>query len=502
MRKLGVSIDIEPPSSNPRWGLLTFCAVSGLTLSAKGDMTSMNFSRTDVGNAEMFVHLYGKYVRYDHDNKCWLLWAKHWWEEDSHKKIYELAIKSVRMRQEHSGQISSSAEMHEEIKHCSASLSANRLEAMLKLVSTMPGIATRTGDWNNSGYLLGVANGVVDLKTGVFSDGEPEQLITYHCHAKYDTEAAGERWHSFLHEVFAGDTELVRFIQKAVGYSLTGDTSEQCFFLLHGNGGNGKSTLLDAIKQALGDYSATTPFSTFEQNSKSQIPNDVADLVGSRMVTSSESNELDRFNEARIKCMTGGEAMKARRLYGDLFEFRPTFKVWFSVNFLPRIHDPSEGMWRRVRPIPFKVDFRNTPDRHLNDKLLEEKDAILKWAIDGCLLWQQEGLQPTAAMLVELADYRESNDTILEFINECCELRSDATAEMSSIWKTYQNWANEAGIDRPLSRGQLSQQLLNKGCVKSRTGKACTRIWRGIELVGLSKESELERKKRQLKLIN
>jgi putative DNA primase/helicase len=224
-----------------------------------------------------------------------------------------------------------------------------------------------------------VPNGVVDLEHGALRPGKREDRITLCTAVPFDPSATCARWERFLREIFGGDEPLAAFVHRAIGYSLTGDTGEQCCFMGYGHGSNGKGTLVNTLKYILGDYSWNMPFSTLEMRDRAGIPNDVAALDGRRFVVASETNDGARLNEARVKALTGCDPVTARFLHGEFFTFEPVAKFWLSVNHKPVIKDDSHGFWRRLRLIPFLQRFDVNPN--LADELRAEGRGILAWAV-------------------------------------------------------------------------------------------------------------------------
>ena len=239
----------------------------------------------------------------------------------------------------------------------------------------------------------------MNLQTGRLLNGTLSQRITRHTDVAFDPAAQCPQWERFQADIFNGDAELVTFIHRAIGYSLTGDTSEQCLFPCYGGGANGKSTFLEVVRHVLGGYAHNLPFSAFELHARSSIPNDVASIVGKRFATACETNESARFNEARVKALTGSDTISARFLYSEFFSFTPTAKIWLAFNHKPVVADDSEGFWRRIHLIPFLREFKgDAADKDLKAKLCSEAPGILAWAVRGCLAWRTEGLQPPATV--------------------------------------------------------------------------------------------------------
>ncbi|OFW66504.1 MAG: hypothetical protein A2Y74_09555 [Actinobacteria bacterium RBG_13_63_9] len=405
------------------------------------------FPRTDAGNGELFAQCHGDHVRYDHRRKRWLIWSGHWWRPDADEEVRRLAKGTARER------YSSAADLFEDLDErkrestfAIGSENRQRLDAMLAQAQAEAPISDAGDNWDADRWLLGVANGVVDLRTCEPRDGLREDRITLHSDVPLDPEARCPRWERFLEEVFGEDRELIGFIARAVGYSLTGDVSEQCLFMCHGSGANGKSVFLTTLRAMAGGYAYNSPFSTFELADRSSIPNDLAALVGRRLVTASETNEAVRLNEARLKALTGGDPVTARFLHGEFFTFQPVCKLWLAVNHRPRVGDDSYGFWRRVRLIPFTRRFTDNADHHLAEALRTELPGILNWAVRGSLTWQEEGLEPPKAVQSATESYRVESDPLAEFIEERCAVGSCFVASGGQLYEAYRQWASEQGM--------------------------------------------------------
>ncbi len=317
--------------------------------------------------------------------------------------------------------------------------------AMLELARSQPPIADKGKNWDADPMLLGVPNGIVDLRRGELRDGRRDDRVCMQAGVAFDSKASCDRWLQFLDEVFDGDKDLIEYICRAVGYSITGDVSEQCLFLLHGVGANGKSTFLNAIRHAVGDYGYNMPFTTIEMDRRASIPNDLAALVGRRLVTASETNEATRLNEGRVKALTGGDPVTARFLNREFFTFRPVAKFWLAVNHKPRVTDDSHGFWRRVRLIPFTQQFPG--DKMLESKLKVEAPGILRWAVEGCKQWQERGLDPPDCVRSATEEYRQESDVIEGFIAERIEVTNeDIELPIREIVEAYDRWAEREGL--------------------------------------------------------
>ena len=335
-------------------------------------------------------------------------------------------------------------------------------------------LLTDYGALNADPWWFNVQNGTLDLRIGTLRPHDPADLITFLAPVTYDPAARCPTWERFLLEVFAGDRDLVAFIQRAVGWSLTGVVKERALFFLYGDTGkNGKTTLVEAILKLVGasgeasyGYGRKVGADTFM---KSKNPEDnqrkAATLAGPRFVCTSEVDEEHRLNEQLIKDITGGDTLEGRRLYQEAFTFKPQFKPWMYGNHKPEIRGTDDAIWSRVRLVPFEVSFKGREDLNLADKLEAELSGILNWAIEGCLDWQRHGLQPPAKVQAATQAYREEMDVFGPFIRECCVIHPHAEVWANDLWNAYRVWCAEAGV-REQSQTKLGNYLTSKGFTK------------------------------------
>ena len=424
----------------------------GLTFSKNGQSLNPKdkngpFPLTDAGNAELFAALYGHILRFDHARNRWLIWEEHRWAPDSDGEVRRLAKKAARVRYRTALDIEDLDLRGKTASSAVRSESRQRLDACLALARSEHPIADSGMTWDPGPYLLGVANGVVDLRTGMIRSGHPDDRLTMQVPVQYHVKAECPRWQQFLHQVFQRDGELIGFVQRALGYSLTGSVREQVLFLCYGTGSNGKSVFLDMLRNVLGDYAMNIPFTVLELQQRPSLTNDLASMAGRRLVTSSETNESTRLNEARIKALTGGDPITARFLYSESFTYEPVAKFWLAVNHLPRVRDDSYGFWRRVRVLPFNEQFTgDDADKGLPFKLLEELPGILNWGVQGALNWRLVGLAPPSAVMTATQAYRKDNDELDGFVADCCVVADGVRAEPGHLFSEYQRWSKEQGI--------------------------------------------------------
>jgi len=440
------------------------------------------FARTDAGNAEVFAFVSKDDFRYDHKQRRWLVWSGHWWSIAPGGVIMRRAKDVARIRAG-AAQCLGGEEKDAEASWAVSSESLARLEAMVKLAQGEAPLSDSREGWDLDPMLLGVANGVIDLQTGTLRNGKPGDKITLHSDIAYDPNATCPRFMEFIHQVFDGDNELIEFVHRAIGYCLTGDTKEQCLFACQGGGSNGKSTLLEVMRFILGGYAYNLPFSAFELDKRSSIPNDLAPLPGKRFITAIETNESAQLNEGRIKLLTGCDPISARFMRREFFTFVPVGKYWLSFNNPPMVMDSSHGFWRRVRIIPFRKQFDGSAvDDKLLEKLKGEAPGILNLAVQGCLKWQESGLGIPPAIREATQAYREECDPLADFIEEYCVIGPEENVEVGRLREKYIGWASDNFERAPLGRKDLTRRLVAKGFQKKKVGKNRTWTWFGIGL--------------------
>jgi len=446
------------------------------------------YDRSDTGNAALFAQLYKETVLFDHKQQRWLSWdaGKCRWTQDKTGQMHEFAKAAAEYRLKVLTPNLPSHTDHErdeqkrEAKWAIESQSLYRINAALELAKSVPSIADAGEGWDADPWLFGVAKGIVDLRSGTLHPATQQDRITKFSPVAYDPGAQCPRFEQFLNEVFDGDLELIRYIQKAVGYSLTGNTQEQCLFACYGTGSNGKSTFLGVLHHVLGDYGVNLPFSAFELKGRSAIPNDVMMLLGARFATAVETREGVVLNEARIKALTGGDPITARHLYHEPVTFSPTHKLWLAFNHKPVITDDSDAMWRRIRLIPFLHTFDSQEaDKELLEKLKAEAPGILNWAIAGCLAWQKDGLKTPAAVESATSEYEAESDPLAPFFEDCCETDPAFQVPKGGLWNAFQEWCR-ANKERPVSRKAFADKMKSRGFGEGSTGSV--RYWTGLRL--------------------
>lgn len=397
---------------------------------------------TDAGFAHILALLLTGEVGYDHARGKWYLFDEVTWVLDPCERIVQMALGVVRTYRDLARRMQDEDERLRALKFADSLEGHARLQAGLAIARSQPDLAFGQNHWDLNPDLLGLPNGVLNLETGAFRTGTPEDCISLRVGIPYAPDAQAPLFTKFLKEIFAGNEEVIHFLQTVIGYALTGHNREQCFFLFVGNGSNGKSVLLKTLQTLLGDYAMTTPFSTFERGAmNSTNTNDLAAMMGKRMVVASETTEGALLNEARLKSLTGGELTSARFLHQEYFEFTPVVKIFLSVNHPPRVSDDTEGFWRRMRRFDFPVQFLGDQvDAKLDQKLAAELPGVLNWALAGARAWYQEGLRVPATVALSTQTYRKDSDPLDGFLHESCELGASFWASEDKLYRAYRTY--------------------------------------------------------------
>jgi P4 family phage/plasmid primase-like protien len=374
-------------------------------------------NETDVGNAKRLVQRHGHRLRYCAALGQWFVYCHGRWQSDETGLVVQFAKDTVAaILVDAQGQ--PDAERERLKKHALKSEHEQRIKAMINLAKTEPGIPVSPHQFDREAYLLNVANGTLDLRTRELRPHRPEDLITKMAPVRYEAGARCRNFMRFLLQIFGSRRRLIRYLQRALGYSLTGSCREQVFFLCQGEGSNGKSTLLTVIGEMLGgDYATSASADTFvAKHFGDGIPNDLARLRGARFVTAVEL-EKRALDEAKLKWLTGQDKVVARFMRAEFFEFCPQFKIWIACNAKPTISGMGHALWRRIRVIPFDVTFKGKEvDRNLHQKLRAELPGILAWCVRGCLAWQRHGLGRPDMVITATETYRTEMDVVGQFL--------------------------------------------------------------------------------------
>jgi putative DNA primase/helicase len=413
------------------------------------DRDPLAWHHTDLGASMFFVTREGENLRFDFRQDRWLLWNAHLWHPDTDAAVYRIFQRHLLDWQREALALPEKTTKDALLKFLLQLESRSRTEAVVATTRRQLPVADAGDHWDQHPWLLGVGNGVVDLRTGVLRSGDRVDNLTMQTRTDFTPAATCPRWEQFLGEVFENDGPLIRYIQQALGYSLTGDMREQCFFMCVGSGSNGKSTFTGTLQALWGDYAYTTDMKTFSHAFGSeQGLFDMAELMNRRLILASETKAECRLNEQALKNFTGGEKINAQRKYGHPFEYQPVGKIWLGMNHQPTVKDDSYGFWRRVRIIPFLRTFGGSgANPHLREELAAEAPGILAWAVRGTLDWLKVGLQCPPRVFDATEAYKEAEDPLREFIQDCLDT-TDPLSQTSSqkLYGVYRDWARLQGI--------------------------------------------------------
>lgn len=442
------------------------------------------FKLSDYGNAERLVERHGADLRYCHQLQKWIVWNGNRWREDATGEIKRRAKETVRAMYAEAAGISDKNEREAFAKFAIRSEAEARIAALIALAESEPGIPVLQEELDADPFLFNCANGTLDLRTGRLHKHRREDLITKLSPVQFDAEARSEVWERFLQDATGGDAELGKFLQRAAGYSLTGDTREEVLLFIHGPQASGKSTFIETIKTVFGDYAKTADFEAFlSRHDVGRPRNDLARLAGARFIASVEVDEGKKLAEGLIKSITGGDTVTARFLHQEFFEFRPMFKLWLAANYAPRVRD-DDAIWRRILRVPFgytipKAQRDPSIKAYLRDAAVAGP-AVLAWMLRGCLDWQRDGLRVPQSVEQATQEYRESQDPLKDFLAECCVLVPTAWVSTDELRTEYERWAKGRGERHLLIGNAFTGRLKAHGCTaKTRRN---VRGWLGVGL--------------------
>ena len=487
-----------------------------LHLLKQGNSTSAEIlhalNSNEDGDAWLFIKIHRGRFCYDHSAKKWFVWRDNYWEEDSIGCVYDgfteivdryLAEADKQAKIKHQAVVnndnaakSTAEKLEKDILKRVHDLQALQRKKDILLLSTVGNnsLGISGFEWDKNPYLLGCSNGVIDLKTGCFRNGTPEDYIKTIASVDWrGIDEAAPLWEKTLYEIFDGNMELVRYIQRFFGYCLTGSTRDHVIVIIWGaTGQNGKGTILKALKDIMSPIFGTIPSELLTGSSKKRTSNapspDIMALMGRRMVWASETEEDGRIDVSRIKWLTGSDTLIGRHPHGkNMVEFEPTHKVILMTNHKPRIPASDHAMWKRVHLVPFILSFVPDPqgpnerkcDPELNSKLLAEAVGIVAWLVRGCMEWQEIGLNPPDIVLSATKSYREDEDIIGRFLSECTEEVPSGTIRGNIFYQTYKTWCEENGFE--YSKGKRFGEYMTEKLVKDKDRNGV--FYKGLRLI-------------------
>lgn len=473
---------------------------------AHGDTESTAFETPfgDLYNAKQLLKEYGAHMRHCAPWKSWLLWNGTYWIKDETGQAQQWAISSL----ETLGKQAIAAHDKSLTAYVSRQFMQSKFSSMLAVAQSMPGIGVLPDIFDLDPWLLNCVNGTLNLRTMLLEPPRQDDHLTKCVPVRYLPDATCPTWERFLWKIMGGSTpgaideadmgageleerslqdarahRLVQFLQRAIGYTLTGSTQEQCLFFLYGNGSNGKSTFLETLQELLKTYACSTPSDTLmsKERGNDGISNDIARLRGTRFVSSVEIGENRRLNEELIKRLTGQDVMTARFLHAEFFEFKPAFKLFLACNHLPVIRGTDYAIWRRIRIIPFTVKIPEAEqNKELPAQLKEELPGILAWAVRGCQAWQQDGLQPPDEVMAATTTYRASMDVLGQFLEECCLVDTAIRVKATTLYDAYKRWCDANG-ERTMTQTAFGKRLEEAGFTGEKKSGVSWRLGLGLQ---------------------
>jgi putative DNA primase/helicase len=413
--------------------------------------------------AHKFVEFYGENWRFIKQWQKWLQWNGDTWKTDTRDKYFQQAW-----------ELADSSKYWDEAK----SLNDNQIKSLtfrsylggfMDLAKSHDKIASSPEVWNANNMLLGVPGGVIDLRTGISIDGAREQLISRKTAVKPE-DGDCPVWLSTINRATNNDQELNDYLQRMAGYMITGETKEECFFFVYGPGASGKSTFCRTLTEILDEYSQAASMDAFMAKQNQEHATEIARMAGARLVVATETDEGARWNESRIKALTGRDKISARFMRGDLFDFQPTAKILIAGNHKPQLRSVGEEMKRRIHLIDFPTSIpEDERDRDLNEKLRLEYPQILNWMIQGAIKWNKQGLKRPESIMQSTNEYLSDEDGYSTWLNDKCVIGTGEKCAVNVAYKSFNAWCDGTGEYCP-SQKRFMQRLVEKGYPKSKTG--------------------------------
>lgn len=449
------------------------------------------YNFTDAGNAERFAYLHGDKVRHNHTSgKSMYYDGKVWNTQKAEAEIMRLAITTARSIFDYAQTIADTDKRKVAANFSFNSENSARLKAMISIAMTLPPIAASIEDFDQGQMLLNVQNGTIDLRTGELRPHSPDDMITQIAATHYPETESEEKiglWLDCINTWHNGNEDTIGYLQRLGGYCLTGSTASRVFPIFYGGGKNGKSVFLDTTVDLIGDYGTIAPRTLLKTSQNDEHPSDISSLVGKRIVLASESNKDMKLKTALVKAMTGDAMMKARFLYHEPFDFKPTHKVILVTQNLPIIDEASDAIWDRVHKLEWGVRIEESKQNpNLLEELKKEWPGILKWLVQGCLKWQADGcvLTPTEGIKRQTAEYRDSMNPIKDFINDMCVIGEDLFIAVPELRGYFNKYVNISGLENTLSAREFNSLMRVSGYREGskRVHGKVLKCWQGISL--------------------
>jgi putative DNA primase/helicase len=454
---------------------------NNISLKHVANFESPKYDQTDLDRAKWFIHNYGNLILYNHSIGKFHVWDEKRWKIDDKERIYEFVTDGIKQLYEKAANTNDDRERIRLIDYARKLENHRMVNEMLKWVqSIQPKIKVVAEDLNRNPMLINLQNGTYDLETFVLREACQDDYISKIANIEFDEEAKCPKWLEFLDTIFQGNENLIRFLQRAYGYTLTGKKGEQVLFILYGRGKNGKSTFLKTLQLMLNDYAKSTSFKTFLRQKNDFGPrSDIVRLAGARLVTAIEPDAGRWLSDSTIKILTGGDIIAERTLYKAEIEFDPVLKLWLACNHKPGVTGTDEAMWRRLKLIPFTHEIpENRRIKDFEQILIKEAGGIFNWGLEGLMEYNELGGLAFPEEVEEATKvYRDEMDIIGRFIDECCVLDAAARSNLKELYAEFTNWNED---EQEITSRKFAELLKEKEFRPSRSGRK--RFWKGIKL--------------------
>lgn len=437
---------------------------------------------TDIGRATRFVRLHGHEVRYCFPQSVWYHFDGKRWRPDKTGKLYEMAQDVVKeLLQEAASESDKDRRMKLESEAFKCE-SDSRIEAILRAARSKVSILPE--EFDRDPWLFNCASGTINLLDGTLQPHDKDDFISKFSPVEYDPEASCPAWLDHINKIMASNQNLMGFLQRWFGYCLTGSIDERCMAIFHGTGANGKTVTVETISFIMGDYARRTRTETILVKREVGVSNEIADLLGSRIVYSSEAEQDKRLAESLVKDLTGGDSISTRKLYQEYFTFKPQFKIVLSTNHKPVVYGTDNAIWDRIRLVPFNVTIPEEERRPIHEMMgtfQDEGAGILAWIVKGCLEWLEKGLQTPEEVRAATRQYRTDMDILSEFLEDCCIEDNSENVPSKDLYSRFKAWGEAEGLREKeiWSKSTLTRRLKERGFTQIRDFE---RRWKGISL--------------------
>jgi len=476
--------ELSDPNSKEMRDIITYVKAESPGGGAGVTPSRKRFHLTDLGNAKRLVEAYGKNLHFCYEFKQWFAWNGALWVPNDMNRLRVMASNITNEMHEEVALLTDKDEREKLSKHAFSCESKKRIQDMIYLARDEDGIIIHPDEFDKDKYLFNCLNGTINLRTGELQPHNKEDLITKMAPVNYDPNAECPGWVDHLNKIMARNEEKIEYFQRVCGYTLTGDTAERKFFVCWGGGANGKSLTMSVMAFIMKDYSKKVAIKSLMVKRLESISNDIAKLRKARFVFSSEGEQGKKLAESLVQELTGEDVVTARFLYAEEFEYEPEFKLFLATNHKPVIVGTHEGIWDRIRLIPFNVRLEENeriPKLEMMQMFENEAEGILAWMVRGCLEWQRDGLGVSQEVVEATKQYRNEMDILGDFLGAACKIQEMVKVKSKDLYEAYEKWCDENGEEK-IGKLNFTNRMKERGFVQNKGGKNVN-VWRGVELL-------------------